>query len=81
MSTSPENERDYLQIEDDFTKAQAIVSSLGDLLGAYDRNDHTLADITLVNAGAACFENAEKMKSLFYEVLDMYLDKKKAHQK
>jgi hypothetical protein len=73
--------RDYLQVEDEFNKAQAIVSSLGDLLEFNDSEHHVLADTTLVNVGSACYWQAEEMYRLFYELMDMYLDKKKAQKK
>jgi hypothetical protein len=48
-------------------------------------NSETQATLFSVGFGGSSsvrgFKFTLKMKSLFYELLDMYLDKKKAHQK
>jgi hypothetical protein len=79
MSTSPENERDYLDIEGEFSQAHSIVSCISDLLTPAQQNESWNFDAnTMPNIGEIYFDQAVKMKSLFDEVLDLYLAERKA---
>jgi len=70
------SERDYLQLETEFNQAQATVSCISDLLMiAHNNSNMPLANNTLGDSGYVCFEATEKMKSLFSEMLALYLKK------
>jgi len=75
-----ETKRDYLQLDDEFNKANGIVSCIGDLLMvAHNNNSSVPVDgSTLEHAGHTCFEQAKQMRLLFSELLELYVaDKRK----
>ncbi len=59
-------------IESEFAHSHSIVSCFSDLLGpAQENKAWVLDEDTILNAGFICFEYAEKMRSLFLELLEL----------
>jgi hypothetical protein len=59
-------------------KCNLTVSCISDLLTpAQENKSWTLDENTILNAGTICFDHAEKMRSVFTELLDLHLSDRK----